>query len=174
MSNFYVGGGKLHFKKEGSDAFIELASVEDVKVNVKAEYAEVFDHSGKTRVLAAKIPKKFDATLSFKTTDTSPSNLAMAVYGSIDPLVVKTDALAGWANKSVTQIGFGQSLLLNGAFKFVSENTSGKPFVLDVYRASVNPTGDVNLQSQDVAELAFEGVVLLSDDGTYADMFVEN
>jgi hypothetical protein len=174
MGNFYVGGGTLHFRKEGTVPFVELASVEDVKVNVSAEFAEAYDHSGTTRVLAKKVPKKFDAKISFKTTDTSPAHLAMAVYGTLNATATKTDDIAGWTNKSVTQISFGQSLLLEGAFKFVSKNASGAPFMLEVYKATVKPTGDINLQSQDVSELSFEGDVLLTDDGKYADIYMEN
>ena len=175
MVNYYVGGGTLHFKKTGTATFVEIAAVSEAKVNVKAEYAEAYDHSGGTKVLAKKVPKKFEATLSFKTTDTSAKNIAMAVYGKQTSAVEVIDEVAGITaidNVTATKISFGKELLFEGAFKFISENASGQQIILDVYNATVTPGGDVNLQSEDISELSFEGSAMLDANGNYADMYI--
>jgi hypothetical protein len=91
--------------------------------------------------------------------------------------VTHTDTEAGWTNVAATKIAAGKELLIEGAFKFVSENASGKPIILEVFNASVSATGDFNLQSEDVAEIPFEGAVLLTDvngELEYFNWYVEN
>lgn len=171
-ANYYMAGGKLYFKKKGATTYSPIGGAMEVKANVKAEYAEAFDHSGAVELLAKRVPKKFDGTLSFKTNDLSIEALTMAVLGT-QTTGTKTDTEAGWTDKAVEQLSFGKDLLIEGAFKFVSENASGQKMVLEVYNASVSPSGDINLQSKEVAELSFEGMMLRDSSGNYADMYVE-
>lgn len=177
MSDVYIAGGKLYFKKKGAVAYTLFAGVAEAKINTKVEYAKAYDHSTATKVLSKQVPKSFDATLSFKTDDISPKNIAMLIYGTSSTIALHDDAEAGWVDASVTKIEAGKELLIEGAFKFVSENASGNEMVLEVFNASVSATGDFNLQSEDVAEIGFEGAVLLTDVGgesKYFDWYVKD
>lgn len=175
-SDVYIAGGKLWFKKKGAATYTLFAGVTEAKINTKVEKAKAYDHSSATKVLSKEVPKSFDAVLSFKTDDISPKNIALMIFGTVST-VMHTDVEAGWTDVAATKIEAGKELLIEGAFKFVSENASGSPIILEVFNASVSATGDFNLQSEDVAEIPFEGAVLLTDVGgesKYFDWYVKD
>jgi len=170
---YYMAGGDLFFKKAGASTFVKVAGAQEIKVAAKPEYSDAFNHAGKTKTLAKRIPKKLEMTLSFKTNDISPANLAMFFLATTSA-VAHSDTEAGWTEKQVTKLSLGQEMIFEGSFKFLSNNASGDPMILEVYSAAVTPSGEFPLQSEEVTLIGFDGTVLMDDQNRYADLYIDD
>jgi hypothetical protein len=169
--NFYLGGGKLYRKLSGDVAYVLIGGAKKISYSAKVDYAEVFDSAGAVPALTKRTAKKYDATLKFETDNWSANTLTMFLMATQGTSTL-TDTEAGWTAKAVTKLDIGKTLILTGAFKFVSVNASGQPIVFEMLNVSLQASGDLLLQTEDFTTISFEGSVLKDASGNYASMYL--
>lgn len=171
--NYYLAGGELWFKRRGATTFVLIGGARKVAYTASVEHAESLDHSGKTLSLARRVPKKYSATLKFETDNWSYDNLMLFLMADT-PIAraVTIPEYSGTSSRNANVFEIGQNLLIEGAFRFVSDNESGHPIALDVYNVAVKVGGDLALQVEDFTPIQIEGTVMRSSTGQYATMYV--
>lgn len=167
--NRYIGGGKLYFTPKGGQE-VEIGEVQEVAFSINTETADAFSKSNVMKKLVEKVVTSINATLKFTTQKFDIDNVAMAMLGKVEDKVFQTseklpDGTTATKEETIKVIKIGKNPLITGKFKFIGDEDGAHKPVLEIFEASVMPTGDISYISENHATLQFEGAVLETENG---------
>ena len=82
----YIAGGKIYFAELEDGTYgteYEIGELTEATISANREYAEAFNKDAGQKVLAEKVLKQEDYTLSFKTQNINAANLALALGSEV-------------------------------------------------------------------------------------------
>lgn len=171
MIERYIAGGKLYFTPLENGVYgteYEIGELTEATIETNREYAEAFNKDAGQKVLAEKVLKQEDYTLSFKTQNVNSTNLAIAlgaVAQTINFAIGDTlpDGTTATVAGEYVKLDAGSKALVVGKLRFVSAPQTGKKRVTEVPKAHVTMSGSIALMSEDFATLDFEGSAMKDD-----------
>lgn len=171
----YIAGGKLYFAELTDGTYgtqYEIGELTEATVDVNREYSEAYNKDNGQKILAEKVLKQEDYTLTFKSQNINAANLALALGSTVTSISFTTgdtlpDGSTAAADGTYTKIEAGSKSVIVGKLLFVSAPQAGKKRVTEIPKAHITLSGSISLMSEDFATLDFEGSAMVDDDGKY-------
>jgi len=156
-----LGGGKLYLSKvttyTGATPTVygtefEVGYVKNFKLTVNADKITATNHDGQFEQDIDEVVSKLNLAFSFDTSNTSATNLAMALLGTVTAAGISQDE----------EVELAVDATARYKVRFASDYVKGNNKDFVAYRASIAATGDVALQAIGAeASVSFEGAALV-------------
>jgi len=160
VGNLQVGKGIVSFKKTGDAEFRDLGNVTSFTFTPEVETLEHFSSREGTKKKDLVITLEQKGTVTLVMEEFTAYNLAIMVLGTLDEAAIGGPEVEIFASTSVT-----------GELRFVGTNDVGPKVTIDLYQVSFNPTGDLEMISDEWNEMEVEGDVLVAPSGPNVGKF---
>jgi len=146
--NYYIGKGKLSFKKDGAMSFRDLGNVPEFEFTPEIEKLEHFSSREGVRTKDRTVVLEKKATVKITMEEWSTANLALALLGDVD-----TDS----DGREVIDI-FSQNAI-SGELKFHSTNEVGPRYEWHLLKVDFIPGDSISAISDEWGQLVITGDV---------------
>jgi len=172
-----IGGGRLSFEKQNADGTfapaIEIGEAKDVVFKQDTKTTNAMNHDNAIEVVSDVAITDMSATISFKTTNHSPENLAIAMGGTYTTQIFAIgdtlpDFTVALVSTTLNVITGATEALQKGRFTFIESPPGGTvKRVFKIPLALVTSNDSLALMSKEFVELSFNGEVLKLDTEEY-------
>ena len=177
-----IAGGRLYFEKLNSDGTyateLEIGEVQNVDFKLDTQTVSVMNHDEAMEVVGDVAITDIKATISFKTTNHSPENLALAMGGRVSTQTftagdVLPDFTIAATDVTLMVVTGATEAMQKGRFTFIESPSDGSNVkrVFKIHLAQVSMSDSISLLTKEYAELNFTGEVLKVSGKNYFDEY---
>ena len=158
--NLQVGKGIVSFKRAGDADYRDLGNVTSFAITPENETLEHFSSREGIKKRDVLIVIQQKATVKINMEEFTSKNIALMLYGTVDEDAVGGPEIEIFGTTSVT-----------GALRFVGTNDYGPKMTIDLWNVSFNPTGDLEMISDEWNGMEVTADVLVAADGPNVGKF---
>jgi hypothetical protein len=149
--NYLVGKGQLYFKREGAPDFVHMGNATAMEFTPSLDKLDHFSSMEGIKTKDASIVLTRSGEVKLTLDEWTPSNLSLAVLGSVDELAVGGPTVEIFDQDAVT-----------GELKFIASNDVGPRWDYHYFNVSFIPSETLNPISDEWGQIVVSGEVLVS------------